>query len=174
MDTQVAVDDEMFALLESYAGKETSDDRVIQLAGEAMCYYGFTGQYYIEEVPKLDDSILETWDRVDAWLEKLCGIIGEELLPIGIPKDTDIYSDQSISPLDVYGSLDAFKKLAIQKYIEQIQEYKSGVAFVEVTNNGQILNLVYDDLDDWAFDFNDCVKVFRDSDFTEENGYYEG
>lgn len=171
MEMQFEIDDEMFALLESYAGTETSDDAVIELAGEALECLGFTGLYYIE-VPELNDSVLANWDRVDEWLDEFGGMLGEEVLPDGLPEDAEIYGDEKVTPLVIYGSLETFKQLAVQKKIERLQKEKSGVAYVECTNSGRVLNFVYDDIDLWAFDFYDRVKVLRDSDFTEENGYY--
>lgn len=171
-DYELEVDDEMLPVLESYTGTETSNDAVIQLAGEALGNLGFTGLYYID-VPALDDSVLESWVNVDSWLDHLGGMCREDVIPDGLSEDLDIY-DETVPPLVVYGSLAAFKELAIQKRIEQLRGEKSGAAYVEVINRSRALNLVYDDLDDWAFEFNSTVKVYRDSDFTEENGYYEG
>jgi len=60
-----------------------------------------------------------------------------------------------------------------EKLGERIKEGKAGVAFVTVTNGGRKLDLVYDNPDDWAFEFNDRVKVFEGDEYTEENGYYD-
>ena len=169
MDTQVAVDDEMFALLESYAGKETSDERVVQLAGESLDCYGFTGLYFVD-VPPLDETVLADWDSADAWLDELGGLNSEEILPNKLPDGFDICAENAPPPSEIFASIESFKRAAIKKLGEGEQV---GVAFVEVTNSGKMLNLVYDNLDHWAFDFSDRIKVLRDADFTEENGYYE-
>jgi len=172
MDTFIEIDDEMFSLLESYAGTETYDDRVIQLAGESMGSYDFTGLFYVEVAP-LMEATLKSWDDVDAWLEELGGFLSEDVLPDNIPEDFDPYTESAIPPITIFGSLKSFKESALNKLGERLKQEKAGVACVEVRNNEQTLYLVYDDLDLWAFDFNDRIKVFRGDEFTEENGYYD-
>jgi len=172
MDTYIEVDDEMFALLESYAGTETSDDRVVQLAGESMENYDFTGLFYID-VPPLIESTLKSWDKVDYWLDELGGFFSGNILPADLHEDFDLYDDNSVPPSVVFGSTENFKKAVFEKLGERIKEGKAGVAFVTVTNGGRKLDLVYDNPDDWAFEFNDRVKVFEGDEYTEENGYYD-
>lgn len=173
MDDHVQVDDDTFALLKSYAGTEITDHRIVQLAGESLEICQFTGQYYIN-VPSLDKSVLKSWNKADYWLENLSPFLSiDDILPENLSEDFDPCAENATPPIVIFGSMENFKKSALTKLVEKLEDKKSGAASVEVRNGDATLYMVYDDLDDWAFDFSGRIKIFRDDNLTEENGYYE-